>query len=60
MNDDEKPRRCSVCHGRGYTLCECWPGDCICGHDDEDCIACDGEGWFYPEDDDFWNENYPA
>jgi hypothetical protein len=28
--------------------------------EDEDCLACDGEGWFYPEDDDFWNENYPA
>lgn len=40
------PRRCPVCHGRGYIRCECWPADCICGIDDEECDFCDGTGEF--------------
>ena len=38
-----------ACRGRGYFRCECWPGDCICGRDDEDCEQCDGTGWLYPD-----------
>lgn len=37
--------RCAACDGRGYFRCECWPGDCICGWDDQDCEDCGGEGW---------------
>lgn len=37
-------KRCPVCHGRGAIRCDCWPGDCICGWDDEHCDACDGTG----------------
>lgn len=35
---------CRVCLGRGYIQCECWPGDCICGHGEQDCEYCDGTG----------------
>lgn len=45
-------RRCPVCHGRGYFHCECWPGDCICGLDYEDCEECRGTGWIDPTYDD--------
>lgn len=47
--------RCPSCNGRGYTRCDCWPGDCICGWDDEDCDACCGNGdadW-----DDSWEDD---
>jgi len=60
MDDSDQPIKCKVCNGRGYTHCDCWPGDCICGWDDEECIACYGEGYFYPEDDDFWDEHTPS
>ncbi|GLR55165.1 hypothetical protein GCM10007923_63860 [Shinella yambaruensis] len=40
--------RCTACGGRGYFHCECWPGDCICGLDDQDCEDCGGEGWIDP------------
>jgi len=40
--------RCAACDGRGYHRCECWPGDCICGWDDQDCEECGGEGWIDP------------
>ena len=36
----EKPKKCTVCNGRGYIRCDCWPGDCICGWDDEPCEYC--------------------
>ena len=39
-----KRKRCPVCHGRGYLLCDCWPGDCICGFGDEECEECGGTG----------------
>lgn len=47
-------RKCTVCNGRGYTRCDCWPGDCICGWDEEDCEFCDGTGYFEPDEDDFY------
>lgn len=50
MND--KAKRCSVCHGRGHFHCDCWPGDCICGYDYEECEYCDGTGYVLP--DDYW------
>jgi hypothetical protein len=45
--------KCPACDGRGYFRCGCWPGDCICGQDDQDCDECGGEGIidnFYAED----------
>nr|WP_309504344.1 hypothetical protein [uncultured Roseovarius sp.] len=48
--DDDKPKRCVVCDGRGALRCDCWPGDCICGWDDEPCDECDGTGWIEPDD----------
>ena len=45
--------KCPDCNGRGYHRCECWPGDCICGRDDDDCENCNGEGWIDPTYDDF-------
>jgi len=47
---DEKPKSCTACNGRGYHHCECWPGDCICGWDNESCEDCEGSGLIYPED----------
>lgn len=49
----EKLKRCRACSGRGYFRCECWPGDCICGQDEETCWECDGEGVIDPSYDDF-------
>ena len=53
---DEGATRCPVCRGRGYLRCDCWPGNCICGWDDEGCENCRGEGWVYPDeyDDDYF------
>lgn len=47
MSDCDAPelKRCPVCKGRGYFHCTCWPGDCICGEDYQDCENCHGEGW---------------
>lgn len=53
---DPELKRCPACKGRGYHLCDCWPGDCICGFGDEDCEDCRGEGWIDPTYDD---EDYP-
>ncbi len=63
----EKPtlKRCPVCRGRGAIRCDCWPGDCICGWDDEPCDNCDGTGfldprWDYDYLDDYPDERLPA
>lgn len=56
----EELKKCPVCSGRGYFRCACWPGDCICGWDDEDCDICEGSGWIYPEDEDGLYEACPA
>lgn len=50
-DESDKPRRCTVCKGRGAIRCDCWPGDCICGWDDEPCEYCDGTGWIDREED---------
>lgn len=56
MPDQEsKATRCPICHGRGALRCDCWPGDCICGGDDEPCEGCDGHGWLHP--DDTWDDD---
>lgn len=41
----DEPKKCTVCNGRGYFHCKCWPADCICGYDDEDCDECEGTGY---------------
>lgn len=43
-----------ICNGRGYHNCDCWPGDCICGHGDETCEECEGTGMTDQYDD--WDE----
>lgn len=57
----DKLTRCAACSGLGYFRCECWPGDCICGQDEETCWECDGEGWIDPSyggfDDDYHPED---
>ena len=60
MADDMK--RCTVCNGRGYFHCECWPADCICGGDYEPCEECGGDGWIDPSYDllDDMFENRPS
>lgn len=45
-------KRCPVCRGRGALRCDCWPGDCICGWDDEPCDNCEGTGFLDPYFDD--------
>lgn len=46
--------KCSACGGLGYFRCDCWPGDCICGQDEDTCWECEGEGLIDPAyDDDF-------
>ena len=49
----DEAERCWACNGRGYILCACWPGDCICGYGDETCDECGGEGWFYEDEYDY-------
>lgn len=49
---EHERRKCPACHGCGYTRCDCWPGDCICGRDDERCDACLGTG------DSDWNDSW--
>lgn len=44
----EKLTKCTACNGRGYFRCECWPGDCICGQDEDTCWECEGDGWIDP------------
>lgn len=52
MSEDTIPtKKCPVCRGRGYIHCDCWPGDCICGVDDEPCEACASTGWVWDEPD---------
>jgi hypothetical protein len=46
----DEPKKCPVCSGRGALRCGCWPGDCICGYDDEPCGNCEGTGWLWPDD----------
>ena len=46
----DQPKKCTVCGGRGYTYCDCWPGDCICGFGDETCEYCEGTGDLYPNE----------
>lgn len=48
-----RSKRCPICRGRGALRCDCWPGDCICGLDDEPCDNCEGTGWIY-DDEDEW------
>jgi DnaJ-class molecular chaperone len=40
----ERLTTCAACDGLGYFRCGCWPGDCICGFDEETCDECGGEG----------------
>jgi hypothetical protein len=56
----DKLTKCADCNGRGYHRCECWPGDCICGQDDEPCWECAGDGWIDPSYDDFDPSPSPA
>ena len=51
MYERDEMVKCTACWGRGYHRCACWPGDCICGQDDEDCEGCDGTGWVWPDQD---------
>lgn len=54
MSADPEIKPCPACSGLGYFRCDCWPGDCICGHDEEPCFECGGEGWIDDSyDDDF-------
>jgi len=52
VDDDDELRPCLDCKGRGYHRCPCWPADCLCGQEDEDCENCDGTGWLDPSYDD--------
>ncbi len=54
--ESPKLSRCTVCNGRGYHRCDCWPGDCICGRDDEPCEECAGTGWIDPYGDYYCGE----
>lgn len=55
MTDDIS--RCPVCRGRGSLCCDCWPGDCICGWDDEPCENCDGMGYLHEDE---YDDHPPA
>lgn len=48
-----RPVRCQSCSGRGYHPCGCWPGDCLCGWDDEECEDCGGTGFERDEDEEY-------
>ena len=48
MTRPDEQARCPACNGRGYHFCECWPGDCICGRDEEYCDECVGTGFVEP------------
>lgn len=50
------PKKCPICHGKGYLRCDCWPGDCICGYGDETCEECSGHGFIDPDDDYGYND----
>lgn len=52
--------KCPACSGRGYFRCDCWPGDCICGQDEDTCWECVGEGWIDPSYDDFDGDFAPT
>lgn len=56
MTEADDLARCKACNGRGYFYCECWPGDCICGKDEEVCWNCDGDGYVSPRYDEFEND----
>lgn len=58
-DDDDEFRRCPDCKGRGYHKCPCWPADCICGQDEEECETCDGTGWLDPSYDDDLDRAFP-
>ncbi len=50
----DRDRKCPCCNGRGYIICECWPGDCICGFGDMACEECAGTGDAdFTDDEDF-------
>lgn len=52
---EHERRKCPACYGRGHARCDCWPGYCTCGRDDESCEACLGTGdadW-----DDSWEDD---
>lgn len=55
----ERITTCTACNGLGYRRCACWPGDCICGLDDQDCFECGGEGIIDHFYDDFDNYGEP-
>lgn len=56
----DKLTKCASCSGRGYTRCECWPGDCICGFGDVTCEECGGEGIIDTSyEDDGWDGHDP-
>lgn len=50
--------KCKACNGRGYFRCECWPGDCICGNEEELCQSCFGEGSYDAAYDDYGYDDY--
>lgn len=50
---DRETKNCPCCNGRGYLRCDCWPGDCICGWDDEDCENCNGDGIAWADEDEW-------
>ena len=58
MTAPHTEKRCPVCRGRGAIRCDCWPGDCICGCDDEPCDNCEGTGWIDTSYDDEYDPFY--
>lgn len=54
----EPLKKCTACNGLGYFRCGCWPGDCICGQDEDTCEECFGEGWIDPSYEDLENDFY--
>ena len=43
-------KNCPDCKGRGYFHCPCWPADCLCGQDEENCERCDATGLIDPDE----------